>query len=346
MRKQQSVWSQPYFVIGFAILIILLGSSFVFEWVAGNVPKHTSYIEENGRPVEGQPISPRLEAPIHILGTDQHGYDVLAKIILGAKYTIIGAMSVAALRMLIAVPLGLMIGTCWRKYRKAFQSVLDPIHYLPMTIFAVLILSPILWMPKEGFTTTMTERIIIEVIILALLTSPIVISLVANEADMIYSEEFISASKTLGAGNGRIIRKHMLPLMREKLFVLFGQQVVETLILFTHLGLLKLFLGGTKVSYDPDMPDPPMSISYEWAGQFGDSFRFLAGAPWLPLSPALFFALLIISVSCMMEGFTRTMNPQVSIKKKRANRLAIPEEVIEWNQEQLREKMSLLRIRD
>lgn len=343
MDGYRTVWKQPYFITGFLLVAVMLIGSFVYEGVFGNVPRQTFYIEENGKPVEGNPISPRLESPVHIFGTDQHGFDLFAKIILGAKYTIIGALSVAALRMLIAVPIGLLIGTYWRKYRHAINSMLDPIHYFPITIFAVFILSPILWMPREGFTTTLIERIVIEVVILALLTSPIVISLVANETALYYSQEYILASKTLGASDGRIIVKHIVPLMREKLIVLFGQQVVETLILFTHLGLMKLFLGGTKVSYDPDMPDLPISISYEWAGLFGDTFRFLAGAPWLPLTPAFFFALLIFAVSCMLEGLSRTNDQRRNRKRARKGSLAVPEEVIEWNQEQLREKMAFLK---
>lgn len=337
----KKVWRQPLFVTGFTIILLLLVGSFVYEWVFGNIPRQTQWIEENGRPVESWPISPRLESPVHVFGTDQLGYDLLEKIIIGAKFTILSAMAIAALRMIIAVPIGFIIGTTMRKYRPVFNSLIDPIHYMPITIFAFFILFPILWMPAEGFTTTLTERIVLEIVILALLTSPIVIALVANESALLYKQEYIMASKTLGARNGRIIVKHLLPQMREKLFVLYGQQLVETLVLFTHLGILKLFLGGTKVSYGL-VEDPPMSISYEWAGLFGDTFRYLGGAPWLPLTPAIFFAILIFAVSAMMEGFTRATNDQVKVKRRKRI-TSIPEEVVEWNREQLREKMTLLK---
>jgi len=337
----KKVWRQPLFVTGFTIIFLLLAGSFVYEWVFGNDPKQTQWIEENGRPVESWPISPRFESPVHIFGTDQLGYDLFTKIIIGAKYTILSAMAIAALRMIIAVPIGFFIGTTLRKYRPVINSLIDPIHYMPITIFAFFILYPILWMPMEGFTTTLTERIVLEIVILSLLTAPIVIALVANESSLLYKQEYIMASKTLGARNGRIIVKHLLPQMREKLFVLYGQQLVETLVLFTHLGMLQLFLGGTKVSYGL-MADPPMSISYEWAGLFGDTFRYLGGAPWLPLTPAIFFAILIFAVSAMMEGFTRATNDLVKVKRRKGV-TSMSEEIVEWNREQLREKMTLLK---
>lgn len=203
-----------------------------------------------------------------------------------------------------------------------------------------IILMPVLWMPQDGFSNSLLERIIIEVVILAMLTVPIVASLISNEAAILYEKEYILASRTLGASKFRIIRKHLFPQLREKLFVLYGQQILETLIVFAHLGLLDLFLGGTKVNYSPMFGDPPMSISFEWAGLFGSTFGYLQGAPWLPLGPAICFALVILSIAAMIEGYSRASVVTKSLDRKLSNR---PEDVVAWNQQQLKEKMILLK---
>ncbi|WP_434400019.1 ABC transporter permease subunit [Planococcus sp. 11815] len=333
------MWKQPYFVIGFSILAFFLVGSFVYEWIWGNVPRQIYYVMENGRAVEGAPLSPSWQYPF---GTDQYGYDLLGKLMLGAKYTILAALAVAALRMLIAVPAGYILGIYLDKHRKWLSSFADSMHYIPLTLFAAYVLTPVLWMPEEGFSTTLWERIAIQVVMMALLTVPIVSILVGNEAALLKNKEYILAAKTLGAGRLRIIRKHLYPQMREKIAVLYGQQVMETFIILAHLGLLNLFLGGTKVSYDPLFGDPPMSISYEWAGLFGSTFRYLQGAPWLPLMPVLFIGLGIFSVSLMMEGYLRSKNPK--IKKTRQREQDDP--LVEWNRQQLREKMVRLNNED
>jgi len=335
----KSVWRQPLFLIGFGIITFFLVGSFVFEWMFGNEPKQTFFIEENGRAVEAPPISPNWSHP---LGTDQFGYDMLAKIMLGAKFTIIAAMAVAALRMLIAVPLGFALGTYLQRHRSWINGLIDPIHYVPMTIFAILLLTPVLWMPQEGFSTSITERVAIQVVIMALMTVPIVAALIGNEANLLYHNEYILAARTLGASRRRIIVRHLFPQMREKMFVLYGQQIVETLIVFAHLGLVELFLGGTDVDYDPMFADPPRSIAYEWAGLFGNSFRYLQGAPWLPLGPAISFALVILAIAAMIEGYTRATNGQVKMPKRKKMAF-FSDETIEWNQQQLKEKMALLK---
>lgn len=333
------MWKQPYFVIGFSILAFFLVGSFVYEWIWGNVPRQIYYVMENGRAVEGAPLSPSWQYP---LGTDQYGYDLLGKLMLGAKYTILAALAVAALRMLIAVPAGYILGIYLDKHRKWLSSFADSMHYIPLTLFAAYVLTPVLWMPEEGFSTTLWERIAIQVVMMAILTVPIVSILIANEAALLKDKEYILAAKTLGAGRLRIIRKHLYPQMREKIAVLYGQQVMETFIILAHLGLLNLFLGGTKVSYDPLFGDPPMSISYEWAGLFGSTFRYLQGAPWLPLIPVLFIGLAIFSVSLMMEGYLRSKKPK--IKKNRQS--AQDDPLVEWNRQQLREKMVRLKNED
>ena len=336
----KSVWRQPYFVVGFIILAFFLIGSFVYEWIFGPDPTQTFFIyDDNGRLIEAAPISPSVDHP---LGTDQYGYEMLSKIMLGAKYTIIAAMGVAAVRMLIAVPFGFIIGTYWQKRRPLINSFIDPLHYVPMTIFAYLMLYPVLWEPMEGFSTTVWERIVIQVVLMAILTVPIVASLIGNEANILYQQEYILASRTLGASRRRIIIRHLFPMMREKMFVLYGQQVVETLVVFVHLGLLQLFIGGTNVSYDPMFADPPKSMAYEWAGLFGNSFRYLQGVPWLPLAPAVCFALLIFAVAAMIEGYTRAVSGQVKIPKRKKVPF-VSEETIKWNQQQLKEKLQLIR---
>lgn len=336
----KSVWKQPLFVIGFSILAFFLVGSFLYEWIFGNIPRQQLYLEKDGKVIESPPISPKLLYP---LGTDQFGYDQFGKLMIGGKYTILAAMAVATFRMFIAVPLGFFMATYLKKHRLFLTGLFDSMHYIPMTIFAFIALMPVLWMPQEGFSNSLLERIIIEVIILAILTVPIVASLISNEAAILYEKEYILASRILGASKFRIIRKHLFPQMREKLFVLYGQQIVETLIVFAHLGLLNLFLGGTKVNYSPMFGDPPKSISFEWAGLFGSTFRYLQGAPWLPLGPAICFALVILSIAAMIEGYSRATASEISLDRKPSKRKDISEDVVAWNQQQLKEKMILLK---
>ncbi|MGR3765813.1 ABC transporter permease [Rossellomorea sp. NS-SX7] len=309
---KRSVWKNPFFMTGFLYLVVLILASFLYSLLWGDEVRRLYFISENGFPVEAAPISPKWAYPF---GTDPLGLDMLGKILIGAKYTLLTAFVIAFLTVAVSLPIGFVLGIYLGKYRKSINGTIDSFHYLPLSILAYFLLRPVLWEPFEGFSTTMPERFIFEILVLTLLIVPIISSLLGNEISLIYKEEFILSAKVLGANKLRIILKHILPSLKEKLVVLFGQQIMQTLIIFIHLGLLQLFVGGTDVDYSV-VRDPPQSMTNEWSGLIGDSFRYLQGAPWVPLTPILFFASAMFAVALMMEGYVRVTSGHSYYYKK------------------------------
>ncbi|MEW4307722.1 ABC transporter permease subunit [Rossellomorea marisflavi] len=298
---KHSVWKNPLFLIGLLYITVLIMASFAYTWIWDDEIRRLYFISDNGEILEAAPISPKWTFPF---GTDALGLDMLGKILIGAKFTVIAAIIIAFLRVVIALPLGFVTAVYLKPYKRFINGVVDSFHYLPLIILAYLFLYPILWMPFEGFSTTLLERMLFEVLILTFLIVPILSSLLSNEIDKVYKEDFILSAISLGAGKTRIMIKHIFPSIKSRLVLLIGQQIQQALILFIHLGLLTLFFGGTDVSYSP-MPDPPQSITQEWSGLIGDSIAYLHTAPWVPLVPILFFASVILAVALMMEGYVR-----------------------------------------
>ncbi|MEL3970999.1 ABC transporter permease subunit [Rossellomorea oryzaecorticis] len=307
-----NIWKNPYFLTGFLYITLLILASFLYSILWGDEVRRLYFISENGLPVEAAPISPKWAFPF---GTDPLGLDMLGKIVIGAKYTLITAFIIAFLRVAVSLPIGFVLGIYLGKYRKSVNGMIDSFHYLPLSILAYFLLKPVLWEPYNGFPTTLTERFIIEIVVLTILIVPVISSLLGNEIALIYKEEFIFSARVLGANRLRIIVKHILPSLKDKLVIMFGQQVMQTLIIFIHLGLLQLFVGGTDVDYS-FAKDPPQSMTNEWSGLIGDSFRYLQGAPWVPLTPILFFASAMFAVALMMEGYVRVTSGHSYYYKK------------------------------
>ncbi|MBS4175353.1 ABC transporter permease subunit [Bacillus sp. FJAT-49736] len=314
----KSPWKNPLFLIGFIFIASLLIASILYSEITHNHVRQFRILYDNhGKMIEVSPISPKWNIPF---GTDRLGFDMFTKVLIGAKYTILGAIAVAAIRMFLAIPIGLFLGTYLRKQKKYFSGLVDSFHFIPLTVLAVYILTPILYEPLEGFHNTMTQRVVIEIILLALLTVPVIAVLISNEASKAYQEEFVTCSKTLGASKLRLIRKHIFPAMREKIFVIFGQQIMQALIIFAHLGLFQLFFGGTHNKSDGLFRDPPVSVSNEWSGLIGDSFRYLNLASWIPLTPIICFAITMLALSFMIEGYVQaTTGHSHYFKRKKRN---------------------------
>lgn len=293
----------PLFLIGFLFILGLLITSFVYSSVVDHQVRQIYHVyDENKELIDSAPIAPRKEA---WLGTDKLGFDMLSKVLIGAKFTILAAILIAFLRMVISVPLGLILGAYFPKGQRYFTSFVDAFHFIPLTIIALYLLTPVLIQQHSGFTYSFTERIMIEVIVLTVLTIPIIMVLIGDETKELMKVEFIVCAKTLGGSRGHILLKHIVPMLKERIFILFGQQVVQALIVMAHLGIFNLYFGGTIMAQDQLASDPPRSFTNEWSGLIGGSKLFLQWAPWIPLTPIICFALTIIAVTFMVEGFSR-----------------------------------------
>ena len=74
--------------------------------------------------------------------------------------------------------------------------------------------------------------------------------------------------------------------------------------------------------------DPPQSLTNEWSGLIGGTKIFLQWAPWIPLTPIVCFALTILAVTFMVEGYSRvTTGRPVYFKRKKVDSKSMKHEV-------------------
>lgn len=274
--------------------------------------------DDNGQLVSASPHTPEFV----FLGTDQLGFSVFDQLLVGAKYTILFGLLIAFLRMalgfILAIPYAFFFS---KKTQQIFEKLVDSMHFLPMTIIAFLLLRPVLWMPPEGFSTSETERILYQGVILTILAVPLVMTLFGNEMKLLMKEEFVTSTKVLGGSSVHLLWKHLMPHLSARMGIIFGQQFIQTLLIFIHLGVFHIYFGGTKVSYDPQWPDPPMSMTYEWSGMIGAAKNALMTGRWWLIIPTLVcFMVIIISMQLIIQG----------IKEVQQRRVGVPAEQNTW----------------
>ncbi|WP_052158800.1 ABC transporter permease subunit [Halobacillus sp. BBL2006] len=307
------------FVAGFLVIVGMLVTSVIYTMTADPLIEKFLHIKnEEGRLVSAAPHSPEYV----FLGTDVLGYSIFDQLLVGAKYTILFALVIAFLRMIIgfllAIPFVFFLPD---KIQRGIERIVDGMHYLPMTIIAYVLLAPVLLMPPSGFATTETERIIFQGVILTLLAVPLIITLFGNEMKLIMQEEYVISTKVLGGSSLHLLWKHLLPHLSSRMGVVFGQQFIQTLLIFIHLGVFNIFFGGTKRSFDPMMPDPPQSTTYEWSGLIGSSKDSLMTGRWWLIIPALAcFMILILAMQLIIQG----------IKEVQHRRVGVPVEGMNW----------------
>lgn len=261
-------------------------------------------------------------------GTDALGYDIGMKILEGAKFTLLSVLGISFLRIIcsfvLSIPLAFFVPD---RIRRILDQFLSSFYFIPLTIIAVFLLTPVLWeqlrMPgwEEYFIYSFNQRIWLEVLILTILVIPLLGSTIGNILASILKEDFIESARILGSSKWRIFSKHVIPHLLPKLVIVWCQQCVQLLIIFMHLGYFKLFFGGTDVDYNPDVPDPPVSLSNKWSGLIGDYYNLITVNPSIALGPIIMFGIAIYAFQLIGEGFQHHLQTRHH-KKVKDNRVS------------------------
>ncbi|UOQ44235.1 ABC transporter permease subunit [Halobacillus salinarum] len=312
--KNKKVLGGLLFLVGFSLY------SFIYSALKNNELTQKRFLYgEDGKISDIPPHPPSSE---FLLGSDQFGFSIADKIVFGAKYTILFAAGIAVLRVivgfLLAIPYAYFLHGKWKR---VIDHMVNVLYFLPLSILAYLLLKPVLWGFKGDWPLGYHERMLYEIILLALLAVPLVMTAIGNEMKLILQREYVTNSHVLGGRGVHVFRKHVLPEIASRFGILFGRQYIQVLLLFVHLGLFQLFFGGTFVN----PPDPPMSVSFEWSGLLGDAKNLLITGPYWMIIPVLgAFMVIILTMQFIVEGIeeVQAVHYQKTRKenKKEANR--------------------------
>lgn len=306
---------KPKFMISLSFLFTLLLASFLFEPFFGDkVWSNDSLSDEDGKIIASSPFTPEQYPP---LGTDRAGVPLLAKVIEGAKYTIITALIIATAQVLIAFILSIFYSRLPKLLRTGLEGIVDSSLYIPASIIAFLLLRPLqFYIDPNVLVDNFYKLFMVQIIFLIIIGIPHLVVLFTRDIQKLLKEEYILASRTLGARGIRLLKNHVIPYMLPRLFLQTFQRTVEVLILFVHLGFLAVFLGGYFMVEVFDEELQAFSLSNEWAGEIGKSFRGLMITPWEVFSPLLFFALAVLSLNMIGKSIQEYINSS-DVRRKR-----------------------------
>ncbi|QWC22349.1 ABC transporter permease subunit [Bacillus haikouensis] len=252
--------------------------------------------EETGR-VIAAPVYSISEMPP--LGSDKLGRNLFIILVAGAKYTLLSAIVIALLRMTGGFITGVLYAFLPRWIRTGAKGLLDTFNFIPLAIVVYILLYP-LQLAFAGGSLPSFRFLMIEVIVIALIVIPSLGMYVGQGMHDFLKQDFISASRTMGAGRFHLIRKHLWPYFSRQSIVLFSEQLAQTLLLLVQLGILHITLGGLITENFGVMEFIPQyfSVTNEWAATMSINIQQVFNKPMLLLAPLLFFA---VSIYCVNQ---------------------------------------------
>lgn len=181
----------------------------------------------------------------HWLGTDQYGRDLLSRIVWGTRTSLLAALTAVAVAAVIGVPLGVLGGYWGRGVDWTLGRVADIILTVPALVMLITVQSAL----QKGIYGQM--------VVLGFLLAPRIMRVVAAETRTMVSLPYMTAGRLSGCSHFRMLRRYVLPNVREQALVqisyLLGLSlIVETGISFLGIGVTPpgaslgtLLTGGT-----------------------------------------------------------------------------------------------------
>lgn len=266
-------------LIGLALFVLLVLTALFAPLLAPHDP-----LAQNLRAAKLPPAWQIEGTWQHPLGTDNLGRDILSRVIYGSRVS----MTVGFLGALLAGTLGLMIGLV-AGFRGGNTDALimglaNLILALPYLVFVV-------------FIAAVLGRSLLNVILIFGLTNiPIFVRLARGETLRLRSALFVEAAQGVGASNGRILLRHILPNLIGPFITIITFEMSAMIFYEAGLG----FLG---LSVPPSVPS--------WGNMLDAGRRYLTIYPWMSIYPGLAIACTGLAMNLLGDWLRDLLDPRL-----------------------------------
>lgn len=216
---------------------------------------------------------------IYVLGADTLGRPILARLIVGAQNTLGIAAAAVFFSMLVGGTLGLVAGYSERWYSHVILRLADVVMSFPSLLLALIVLY------------TLGPSMINLVIVLAITRMPIFIRTARAEVLELRERMFVSAARSMGASSGRILFRHIAPL------------VLPTLVTIAAIDFATVILAESSLSFLGLGIQPP---DFTWGAMVANGRGYLASAWWIAFWPGLAILLTTLSLN-ILASWARTV---------------------------------------
>jgi peptide/nickel transport system permease protein len=242
-----------------------------------------------------QDLRARLQPPIflggsmaHLLGTDKVGRDILSRVMHGSQVTLVIGVLGVVVGGIVGVTAGLLAGFLGGRVDLVLGRLADIQQAVPFVILVLAIVAVL--------GTSLSNLILV----LGLGSWLFYFRVVRGEVLVVRDQPYVEASRVIGAGRWRIIRRRILPNVAPSIIVVVTLFVPQVIIFTAGLS----FLG---LGVPPTTP--------EWGSMIADGTQYLREAPWLSLGPAAFLVITVLSVNLVGDWLRDVLDP---VQRRRA----------------------------
>ncbi|MEK3869174.1 MULTISPECIES: ABC transporter permease [unclassified Paenibacillus] len=284
-RESISAWRDAWYrlcsnkmaMTALVVLVVISLAAIIAPWIAGKITGLNYYSNDLLNTNKGPSAQ-------HWFGTDDLGRDMFVRTWMGARISLIVGLAAACIDLFIGVIYGGIMGYFGGRVDEImnkFSEILYAIPYLLVTILLLVVLEPSLG-----------------TIILALtITGWINMSwIVRGEIMQLKNREFVLASRSMGAGSGRLLFRHLLPNAVGPIIVTVTLSVPKAIFAEAFLSFLGLGVQAPIASLGSMINDALTGWLYY---------------PWRMLFPAILISLIMLAFNIFGDGLRDALDPKL-----------------------------------
>jgi ABC-type dipeptide/oligopeptide/nickel transport system permease subunit len=219
----------------------------------------------------------------HVFGCDALGRDVLARLFIGGRTSLLISLSVVIITTFFGLVLGLVSGYYGSITEMILMRICDVMVSIPSLLLAICVVA------------VMGSSIPNLIIVLSITGWIMMARVVRSTALAIRDSEYIKAARVLGMPNYKIIFKEVFPNVLSPVITTATQAFGSMLL--TEASMSFLGLG---------VPIPAPS----WGAMISDGREYIGTAPWVVIVPGVLLMLTVLAFNFMGDGMTDIFNPK------------------------------------
>ena len=221
--------------------------------------------------------------PGHLLGTDQFGRDLLARVAVGYRVSLFVALGSVLLGLVVGVPLGLVSATSPRFVDGPLMRVMDVFMAFPLMLLAIVVVA---------IVGTGTLALMLAI---GLGYIPVLARVMRAQAMETSKESFVEAARARGASYRRLIVRHIAANS-------MGPVIVQATILIAVSIILEAGLSFVGLGVQPPTPSLGLMLS---TGR-----DFMATSSWQVIAPGVAILVAVLAFTLLGDGLQDWLDPK------------------------------------